>query len=101
MLELSDARCEDWYRHVEQFSPEAYEYFLCLFVGRLEDVYWYRWWYYQALVLKYLLFATEDEKDTGTKTKPALRSSPLKPLQTGNSDAADVKLIFSDAQRTR
>lgn len=55
----------------------------------------------QALVLKYLLFATDDEKDTGMKNRPALGSSPLKPLQTGNSDAADVKLIFSDTQRTR
>lgn len=55
----------------------------------------------QALVLKYLLFATDDEKDTDMKTRPALGSSPLKPLQTGNSDAADVKLIFSDTQRTR
>ncbi|XP_024376405.1 uncharacterized protein [Physcomitrium patens] len=54
----------------------------------------------QALVLKYLLFATEDEKDIGMKSKPTLRSSPLKPLQTGHSDAANVKLIFSDTQRT-
>jgi hypothetical protein len=57
--------------------------------------------WHQALVLKYLLFATEDEKDIAMKSKPTLRSSPLKSLQTGNSDAADVKLIFSDTQRTR
>ncbi|XP_024378106.1 uncharacterized protein [Physcomitrium patens] len=54
----------------------------------------------QALVLKYLLFITEDEEDIGMKGKPALRSSPLKPLLTGSNDAVEVKLIFSDTQRT-
>lgn len=34
------------------------------------------------------------------KGKPALRSSPLKPLLTGSNDAVEVKLIFSDTQRT-